>query len=445
MKKIIPIVSVLFILAMVLGACSPAAPTEAPAVEAPAVVEPVAEEPVVEEPVAEEPAAEEPAVKDPKDTSIILATTTSTADSGLLDFILPVFTEKTGVTVDVIAVGTGQALELGVNGDADVLLVHARALEDAFMDAGDGIRREDVMYNDFVIVGPPDDPAGIKGKGKAANALTMLAESEGAFVSRGDGSGTHTMEKSLWTEAGIEPAGDWYISAGQGMGDVLIMANEQLAYTMSDRATYLAVKLTGLDLEIMVEGDPILFNPYGVIAVNPDKSPEINNDLANQFIDWLISVETQELISTFGVEEFGAPLFTPDSPAWREAQAAANTPDVEGDLVVFGEVKTPMGWAEDEVRAMDTTDAVGTNSSGDSETYTGVLIATLLNMAEPKTQATTLVLIADDGYSVEVPLADVLACEDCILSFRTNGGFSSVLPGFAKNTNVKGVVQLQVK
>ncbi len=440
MKKLIPIVSVLFILAMVLGACSPAAPTEAPAVEAPAVVEPMAEEPVAEEPAAEEPVAEEP-----QDTSIILATTTSTADSGLLDFILPVFTEKTGVTVDVIAVGTGQALELGVNGDADVLLVHARALEDAFMDAGDGIRREDVMYNDFVIVGPPDDPAGIKGKGKAANALTMLAESEGAFVSRGDESGTHTMEKSLWTEAGIEPAGDWYISAGQGMGDVLVMANEQLAYTMSDRATYLAVKKQGIDLEIMVEGDPILFNPYGVIAVNPDKSPEINNDLANQFIDWLVSVETQELISTFGVEEFGAPLFTPDSSAWREAQAAANTPDVEGDLVVFGEVKTPMGWAEDEVRAMDTTDAVGTNSSGDSETYTGVLIATLLNMAEPKTQATTLVLVADDGYSVEVPLADVLACEDCILSFRTNGGFSSVLPGFAKNTNVKGVVQLQVK
>ncbi len=440
MKKLIPIVSVLFILAMVLGACSPAAPTEAPAVEAPAVVEPMAEEPVAEEPAAEEPVAEEP-----QDTSIILATTTSTADSGLLDFILPVFTEKTGVTVDVIAVGTGQALELGVNGDADVLLVHARALEDAFMDAGDGIRREDVMYNDFVIVGPPDDPAGIKGKGKAANALTMLAESEGAFVSRGDESGTHTMEKSLWTEAGLEPAGDWYISAGQGMGDVLVMANEQLAYTMSDRATYLAVKKQGIDLEIMVEGDPILFNPYGVIAVNPDKSPEINNDLANQFIDWLVSVETQELISTFGVEEFGAPLFTPDSSAWREAQAAANTPDVEGDLVVFGEVKTPMGWAEDEVRAMDTTDAVGTNSSGDSETYTGVLIATLLNMAEPKTQATTLVLVADDGYSVEVPLADVLACEDCILSFRTNGGFSSVLPGFAKNTNVKGVVQLQVK
>jgi tungstate transport system substrate-binding protein len=450
MKKLIPIVSVLFIMAMVLGACASASPTEAPAVEQPAAEEPTAEESVAEEQIAEEPAEEEPAAvepvaEEPADTNIILATTTSTADSGLLDFILPVFTEKTGVTVDVIAVGTGQALELGENGDADVLLVHARALEDAFMEAGHGVRREDVMYNDFVIVGPPDDPAGIKGKGKSANALDMISQAGATFVSRGDESGTHVKEKALWADAGIEPAGDWYVSAGQGMGDVLVMANEQLAYTMSDRATYLALKLEGIELEIMVEGDPILFNPYGVIAVNPDKSLEINNDLANQFIDWLISLETQELIGTFGVDTFGAPLFIPDSPAYREAQAAANTPDVEGDLVVFGEVKTPMGWAEDEVRAMDTTDAVGTNSDGAEETYTGVLIATLLNMAEPKTEATTLVIIADDGYAVEVPLAEMLACEDCILSFRTNGGFSSVLPGYAKNTMVKGVVQLQVK
>lgn len=445
MKKLIPIVSVLFIMAMVLGACASASPTEAPAVEQPAAEEPTAEEQIAEEPAEEEPAAVEPVAEEPTDTNIILATTTSTADSGLLDFILPVFTEKTGVTVDVIAVGTGQALELGENGDADVLLVHARALEDAFMEAGHGVRREDVMYNDFVIVGPPDDPAGIKGKGKSANALDMISQAGATFVSRGDESGTHVKEKALWADAGIEPAGDWYVSAGQGMGDVLVMANEQLAYTMSDRATYLALKLEGIELEIMVEGDPILFNPYGVIAVNPDKNPEINNDLANQFIDWLISLETQELIGTFGVDTFGAPLFIPDSPAYREAQASANTPDVEGDLVVFGEVKTPMGWAEDEVRAMDTTDAVGTNSDGAEETYTGVLIATLLNMAEPKTEATTLVIIADDGYAVEVPLAKMLACEDCILSFRTNGGFSSVLPGYAKNTMVKGVVQLQVK
>ncbi|MCB0073798.1 MAG: substrate-binding domain-containing protein [Caldilineaceae bacterium] len=266
-------------------------------------------------PAATDAPAEEAATGDAQ--KMILATTTSTDDSGLLDYILPVFEEEANVDVEVIAVGTGQALQLGMDGNADVLLVHARAREDAFMDEGHGVRREDVMYNDFVIVGPPDDPAGISGMTDAAAAFAQIAASEAPFVSRGDDSGTHTKEKSVWAAAGIEPAGDWYISAGQGMGAVLTMADEQQAYTLSDRATYLARTLEGTDLQIVVEGDPILFNPYGVIAVNPDKNDAINNDLANQFIDWLVSVPTQELIGQFGVEEFGAPLFTPDSEAWR--------------------------------------------------------------------------------------------------------------------------------
>jgi tungstate transport system substrate-binding protein len=248
---------------------------------------------------------------------LILATTTSTRDSGLLDVILPIFEEQSGVDVDVVAVGTGQALQLGKDGNADVLLVHARAQEDAFMEAGDGVRREDVMYNDFVIVGPPDDPAGIAGTSDAAAAFTAIAESQSPFVSRGDESGTHTKEKAIWAAAGIEPEGDWYISAGQGMGAVLTLADEEQAYTLSDRATYLARTLEGTDLVIMTEGDPILFNPYGVIAVNPDKSPQIHADYAMEFIDWLVSLPTQEVISQFGVEEFGQPLFTPDSEAWR--------------------------------------------------------------------------------------------------------------------------------
>jgi tungstate transport system substrate-binding protein len=433
MKKLYPIISILFILVLALSACAPSATTEALASEQPAIEQSAAEEPAPQEPTAEEPAAEEVVVEEPTGESIILATTTSTADSGLLDYILPDFEARTGVKVDVIAVGTGQSLQLGVNGDADGLLVHARASEDAFMEAGDGIRREDVMYNDFVIVDPADDPAGIKGKSNATKALEMLSEAGATFVSRGDDSGTHKKELSLWKEAGIEPAGDWYVSAGQGMGDVLVMANEQLAYTMSDRATYLALKLEGIELEIAVEGDPLLFNPYGIIAVNPDKNPNIKGDLANIFIDWLVSLETQILISTYGVDKFGAHLFTPDSIAWREAQGSGEG-SVEGDFIITGLVKNPMGWTEDEIRAMDTTDAVSQNKEGQDETYTGVLITTLLNMVEPKNDATTLVLIADDGYSVEVPLADVLTCADCILSFRANGGFSSVLPGFAKNT-----------
>ncbi len=265
-------------------------------------------ETAVEEPVAEEPAAPQ---------TLILATTTSTEDSGLLGTILPVFEAEYNVTVDVIAVGTGQALQLGVDGNADVLLVHARAREDEFMANGDGVRREDVMYNDFVTVGPPGDPAGIAGMTDAAAALAQIAAAQAPFVSRGDDSGTHSKEKAIWAAAGIEPAGDWYISAGQGMGAVLTMADEQQAYTLSDRATYLARTLEGTELVIVVEGDPILFNPYGVMAVNPTKGDHIQNDLANKFIDWLISLPTQELIAEFGVAEFGAPLFTPDSAAWR--------------------------------------------------------------------------------------------------------------------------------
>jgi len=208
-------------------------------------------------------------------------------------------------------------LALGENGDADVLLVHARSREDACMDAGHGVRREDVMYNDFVILGPADDPAGVMGSASAADALSKIAESASPFVSRGDDSGTHTKEKSLWAAAGLDPAGDWYVSAGQGMGAVLTMADELQAYTMSDRATYLARTLEGTALVIVMEGDPILFNPYGVMAVNPAKNPDIRNDLADPFIDWLIAVPTQEAISQFGVEQFGSPLFVPDSAAWR--------------------------------------------------------------------------------------------------------------------------------
>ena len=251
--------------------------------------------------------------------TLILATTTSTENSGLLDYLLPVFEEETGIKVDVTAVGTGQALKLGEDGNADVLMVHARAQEDAFMAAGHGVRREDLMYNDYIILGPADDPAGIRGMKKASRAFEELAKAEAPFVSRGDDSGTHVKEKDVWKQAGIEPAGDWYVSSGQGMGEVLTMADEQQTYTLSDRATYLARTLEGTDLEIMVEGDPILFNPYGVIAVNPDKGPHIQNDLANTFIDWLISLPTQELIAQFGVAEFGSSLFVPDSPAWREA------------------------------------------------------------------------------------------------------------------------------
>jgi len=251
---------------------------------------------------------------------LTLATTTSTENSGLLEYLLPAFEKACNVDVDVVAVGTGQALQLGEDGNADVLMVHARSLEDAFMAAGHGVRREDLMYNDFVIVGPAGDPAGVRGMEDAEAAFAQIAEAEAPFVSRGDESGTHSKEKAIWEAAGVEPSRDWYISAGQGMGAALTMAGEQEAYTLSDRATYLARTLEGTELEILVEGDPILFNPYGVIAVNPDKGDHIQHDLANDFIDWLISVPSQEKIGEYGLEEFGASLFTPGSEPWRGAQ-----------------------------------------------------------------------------------------------------------------------------
>jgi tungstate transport system substrate-binding protein len=252
---------------------------------------------------------------------LILATTTSTYDSGLLDAILPDFEEQSGLSVEVVAVGTGQALALGEQGDADVLLVHARAREDAFMDEGHGVRREDVMYNDFVILGSADDPAGIAGMSSAEEAFAAIAGAEELFISRGDDSGTHTKEKEIWEAAGIEPAGDWYRSIGQGMGATLTMANEEQAYTLSDRGTYLSRALEDdFMMDILVEGDPILFNPYGVMAVNPDKSDQINLEGANEFIDWLVSLPVQEVIAEYGIDKFGSPLFTPDSEAWRAAQ-----------------------------------------------------------------------------------------------------------------------------
>jgi tungstate transport system substrate-binding protein len=251
------------------------------------------------------------------DTTITLATTTSTENSGLLAAILPDFETSTGYTVDVVAVGTGQALELGANGDADVVLVHARAREDAFVEAGNGTARYDVMFNDFVIVGPEDDPAGLGEAETVLDALQLMADNEVTFVSRGDDSGTHTKELALWDEAGIEPEGDWYVSAGQGMGAVLTMTHELGGYTLTDRGTFIAVRAEGIALAVAVEGDEQLANPYGVIPVNSENHPSVNADGAMAFVEWLTSVETQESIANYTVD--GEQLFFPDSDAYREA------------------------------------------------------------------------------------------------------------------------------
>jgi tungstate transport system substrate-binding protein len=254
-----------------------------------------------------------------------LATTTSTENSGLLEAILPAFEEEHNAQVNVVAVGTGQAIALGEAGDADVILVHARSREDAFIEAGHGTARYDVMYNDFILVGPTADPANIRGMSLASEALAAIAGSEADFASRGDDSGTHTKERELWEAAGLpsDPAEDWYNSLGQGMGATLQFANETGAYTITDRGTYLSMRDNLSNLEVLVGGasidenaDPALLNPYGIIPVNLDKG-NINDQLSADFVNWLTSLETQEVIGEFGTDTFGQPLFYPDSEAWR--------------------------------------------------------------------------------------------------------------------------------
>ena len=248
----------------------------------------------------------------PDPRPLTLATTTSTRDTGLLDALVPKFEEQTGIAVKVIAVGTGMALELGRRGDADVLLTHAPAAEHAFMDAGHGSERHPVMHNDFVLVGPADDPAGVRNAASIVDAFRRIADARAPFVSRGDESGTHLKERHIWSETAVEPAADWYVEGGSGMSAILSIANHKQAYTLSDRGTFLS-QSSRLDLEILAEGDPLLKNPYAVIVVNRDNHPGVNHEAARKFAAFLRTPATQQAIGRFGVEEYGQPLFFPDA------------------------------------------------------------------------------------------------------------------------------------
>lgn len=281
--------ALLLIFSFALGACTTAAPvtTEVPI-------------PVPTLPIA------------PANPTLILATTTSTQDSGLLDVMVPDFEQRTGYTVQTIAVGSGEAMKMGQECNADVLLVHSPAAEKDFMSNSYGSDRRLVMHNDFIIVGPSTDPAGIKAAATSAEAFTKIADSKSPFISRGDNSGTNAKELGIWKRANITPEGDWYIETGQGMGASLTIASEQAAYILTDRATYLANK-ANLQLDILKEGDAALLNIYHVIVVNPANCKTVNNAGAIAFADYIVSPEAQSLIASFGTEKFGAPLFTPDA------------------------------------------------------------------------------------------------------------------------------------
>jgi tungstate transport system substrate-binding protein len=247
------------------------------------------------------------------DDFIIVQSTTSTQNSGLFDHILPKFTDKTGIEVRVVAVGTGQALKNARNGDGDVVLVHSKPDEEKFVADGWGAKRRDVMYNDFVIVGPSSDPAGIAGLKDADQALEKIAEAEALFASRGDNSGTHKAELRLWKKAGVDPkgaSGDWYLETGSGMGATLNTAVGKHAYALTDRGTWLSFANKS-DFEVLVEGDPTLFNQYGVILVNPEKHPRVKAEKGKAFVDWLISSEGQKAIASYKID--GQQLFFPNS------------------------------------------------------------------------------------------------------------------------------------
>lgn len=245
-----------------------------------------------------------------KNKNVILSTTTSTQDSGLLEVLVPLFEKMSGYAVKTISVGTGQALTLAAKGDADVALVHAPSLEKKYVADGKLLNRRLVMYNDFVIIGPKQDPAKLRSAKGALAAMRQIAQSKSSFVSRGDNSGTHNLEKSLWKQAGVEPKGDWYIEAGQGMGATLGIANERNAYTITDRGTYLALAKR-VTLPILVEGDRSLLNVYSVMEVNPGNGPRVNTAGGKAFADFMVSPQAQNAIRSYGVEKFGQPLFVP--------------------------------------------------------------------------------------------------------------------------------------
>lgn len=243
-------------------------------------------------------------------SNVVLSTTTSTQDSGLLDALVPLFEKQSGLTVKPVSVGTGQALALAARGEADVVLVHAPSLEKKYVADGKLLNRRLVMYNDFIIVGPEADPAKIRGEPRAAAALAKIAAAGARFVSRGDKSGTHILEQALWKEAGVTPAAPWYIESGQGMGQTLGIANDRRAYTLTDRGTYLAFAKR-VDLPILVEKDRPLLNIYSVMEVNPANGPRVNAAGGKAFAEFMLAPETQAVIKTFGVDKYGQPLFVP--------------------------------------------------------------------------------------------------------------------------------------
>ncbi len=377
--------------------------------------------------------------KEPATQSMTLATTTSTFDSGLLTFLVPLFEKSNHVKVKIISVGTGQAITTGRKGDADVLLVHARAQEDLFMADGFGLFRKDVMYNDFIVVGPASDPAKIKGMTDATAAFKKLAASGSTFISRGDKSGTNTKELDIWKAAGITPVGNsWYLSAGQGMGEVLMMTDQKQAYTLTDRATYLAYQNGGkINLPILVQGSQGLLNPYGLMPVNPAKYPTVKADLAVRFADFMTGLPGQTLIKSFGVEQYGQTLFFPDSTEWKATRSL--------DIVLPSGKKVT--YRLNDVRKFVVTTVSIYPQNNQSLTpvpYSGVQLIDILKTISPdlaSAKRLTVIATATDGSHVTLDYDDIyntLTGTKIIVVYLKNGATLSTDDGFMALMTTKG-------
>ncbi len=395
---------------------------------------------------------------------LILSTTTSTYDSGLLGFILPAFEKKFNCKVDVVAVGTGQAIAIGQKGDADALLVHDRKAEDKFVADGYAKERLDVMYNDFIVVGPKSDPAKAGGSKYAKDAFKAIMDAKATFASRGDKSGTNTKELSIWSSLNITPTKDlpWYNALGQGMGETLLFSNEKPAYTLTDRGTWLATKdklpnlvvITGGN-NIKENGDKDLLNPYGVMAVSPDKHPGVNYEMATNFVKWITSVDEQKVINSYGADKYGQQLFYASSKEFLQSQqsqtsstptAASSTsaPSANAALTITGAVLKPQSLTLDALKGMLVVTITAQHPKLGNQSYQGVRLNALLDQAQPKPEATKLTLTASDAFSSDLTLADVRKCSDCLLSF--NGSkLDAAMPGMASNTWVKDIVKIEVK
>jgi len=378
---------------------------------------------------------------------LILSTTTSTADSGLLGIILPDFEKKFNCKVDVVAVGTGQAMQIGQRGDADVLLVHDRAREDKFVADGFAKERFDVMYNDFIVVGPKDDPAKIKGMTTGTDSFKAIANTKATFMSRGDGSGTHAAELRIWASVGITPTKElpWYNSLGQGMGETLLAYNEKGAYTLADRGTWLSMPGKVSNLVILVGGNSInenkdkaLYNPYGLMAVNPDKFKGINVEMANNFVKWMLSPETQKMIGDYKDKATSQPLFYPDAkPTGSTGGAVA--------LTITGAVEKEQKLTLDALKGMQVVKLNLEHPKSGKQDYQGVRLNVLLDQAQVKSSATKLTFTASDGFTSDVALVDVRKCTDCLVAFNVDGTLITAMPGMSGSAWSKNLIKIEVK